>query len=515
LTLALLLSSCTYNNDDQNNIADQPTEPEYDTLPSDTLSNESSPNNTTFIETELGERVIISEEEARERLLAMGWQEEQLEMFAEGNITLSNMYNQDRFREYRLYIHDHKAIGESGEIIAPQYFGGMYFDDMGFLVVSVLPAGLDHPPTATAIDEMLERGIIIRLVQFQYEDIVVTSDRLWHMRDSAFAAGATSWGQGAENAITVQLDPYTDEQKTIFNDFLITYGFNPALFLIQPAVTQEMRDWRAYSITSAIANHTNLIAHIGEVEVSRLEIGFTLENTTPYTFSYGSPWDLARFENGTWLPMTHLPGRGGNSWTSEGRSLQGGGIQHYRQPFDWFFGELPPGRYMFIRDGWLGGWNPDQPRVYALVEFEITDTTPLNLPPEPEPVWNTFLRVAEVSNVTSTGMRIVVENISSYDIDHRLHIGFLVLAEHTTTGEWWEWERHRLPNISFTGTTPIQARQFIPAGERIEFDIDLSILFGELPPGDYKVNLGMSGSVGPPHPTGGIINYEQIAFTVE
>ena len=498
--LVLVLASCTYDNSNEP-AADQPDEP----------SREIQPVGNVFTETELGERVIISEEEARERLLAEGWTEERLDSMADINVTMFNMYNQGRFVGYIQYIYENTPIGESGEVIAPRYFGGLKFDDMGFLVVSVLPAGLDHPPTATAIDEMIARGIIIRLVQFTQESITATISRLGDA--GAFEMGATSWGQGAENAVTVWLDPYTDEQKAIFNDFLIANGFDPSIFIIHPAVTQEMRDMRALSIAEATTNPTNLIVPIGKVEVSRMEIAFSLENTTSYIFSYGTPWDLARFENGAWLPMTHLPGRGNLVWPGIGFSLQGGGINHYRQSFEWTFGELPPGRYMFIRDGRLGDWNPDHARIFALVEFEVTATTPLNLTPAPEPEPRRYVEVVEVSNVTSTGMTITVENVSSYGIDHRAQIIFIVPAERATVGDRWEWWNYHLPFLSFDDN--IQAEGYIPVGERRTFDIYLGNLFGELPPGDYKLDLSLGGQVGPPHPHGWAFGDALIEFTVE
>ena len=338
-------------------------------------------------------------------------------------------------------------------------------------------------------------------------------DRLNSMAESFFAFGATSWGQGAENAVTVWLDPYTEQQKTIFNDFLLANGFDPALFIIHQAVTQEMLDLRMNYIAEATSNPANLIVLVGDVEVSRTEIAFSLENTTTSEFSYGSPWDLARYENGRWLPVTHLPGRGGGAWTSIGFSVQGGGIQQYRQNFEWHFGELPPGRYMFIRDGWLGEWNPNQDRVFALVEFEITVATPMNLPPAPEPEPRIYVEVVEVSNVTSTGMSIVIENTSPYGIDHRAQIVFLVPAEHTTVGERWEWHEHHIPFISFDDM--MQAQEFIPAGERREFDIYLGNLFGELPPGNYKLDLSIGGQADPPHPHGWAFGEALIEFTVE
>jgi len=464
------------------------------------------------IEVEFGEREIITSEDARERLLGMGWETEWLETLGMDDSMLISMYNQSRFFEYTDRIYDGRPIGASGEIIAPQYFGGLKFDEMGFLVVSVLSAGFDDYATAAAIAEMLEKGIIIRRVQFNHRTLMGTIDRLNDMIDDVFAAGASSWGMGAENAITVWLDPYTDEQKAIFNDFLIANGIDPAVILIQQAVTQEMLDWRAERVAAAAASSANLIVPVRELKVSRTGIAFSLQNTTGESFNYGSPWDLAYYENGNWLPVPHLPGAGGGDWTSIGFSLQGGGIQQYHIGFEWHFGELSPGRYMFMRDGWLGEWNPDQDSVYALVEFEITPTTPISLPPAAEEEWPVHIEVVEVSNVTSTGMNVVIENVSPYDIDNRIQIIFIVPAEHTTVGEHWEWWEHHLPFLSFDDH--MQGFGYIPSGERAEFELYLGNLFGELAPGDYKISLSIGGQAAPPHPTGWAFGDALLPFTI-
>jgi len=501
-TCALLLASCVQEND-------------YS--PAGTKGGatyETPPQHHPLVGTELGERVLISEEEARARLLEMGWDEEWLDIMAEG-VTLVNTYNQARFSVYIDDIYNRRPIGASGEVIAARYFGGLKFDETGHIVVSVLPAGLDYPPTATAVEEMLELGIIIRTVEFTQQSITDVINSLGYLFDAASAAGATSWGQGAQNAITVWLDPYSDEQKAIFNEFLLANGFDLAHFLIEPAVTPEMRDLRANYIAESASSPRDLIIHVGEADVSQTEIAFSLQNTTDLAFNYGMPWDLARYENGQWLPMVHLPGRA-SGWPMPAFSLQGGGIQQYRISFDWHFGALPPGRYMFVRDGWMGNWDErhqDIGQTFALVEFVVTDTTPMYLPPEPEWEPRVYVEVVEVSNVTPTGMRIVIENISPYGIEHRAQIISVVPAEHTTVGESWEWWEHHLPFICFDDI--MQAEEFIPAGERREFDINLGTLFGELPPGDYKLELSLGGLAEPPHPHGWAFGNALIPFTIE
>jgi len=316
---------------------------------------------------------------ARDQLIDMGWDEEWLNSLEESGISFENVLNQARFGGFAQYIHDSQPIGPSGKIINAAYFGGIRFDDDGMLVVSVLEAGFNDDATAIAIEEMRELGIIIEVVDFTHADLLAAIDALSDMFESARAVGATSWGLGGLNRVEIWLDPYTPEQKAIFNSFMMENGFNPAMFHIIQAVTPEMLEYRAASVARAVAYPRDRIVHIGEVEVSRTGIAFGMQNLTDMEFNYGSPWDLAYYTNGNWAPVPHPQGTGNMAWTAEGFTLQGGGIQQYHQAWEWLFGQLPPGRYMFIRDGWLGQWSPDGDSSYSVVEFTITEESPESL----------------------------------------------------------------------------------------------------------------------------------------
>ena len=440
----------------------------------------------------------------REQLLAMGWSEEMIDSLVDGGISMENVINQARFSGYVDSIYNNRPIGASGEVIAQRYNGGIYFNDQGVLTVMVLDAAFDHAPSATAIEEMRELGIIVRTAQFTHQELLDASDALFHVWDGAREAGLSSSGIGAENRVTAWLDPYNDEQKVTFTEFLRENGLNPAMFILAPAVTQEMRDHRAASVAAAVASPGDKIVLVGDVEVSRTGIIFTLENRTEYEFNYGSPFDLAYYSNGEWLPVPHLPGAGGAPWTSEGHMMQGGGIKQSRQNWSWHFGELLPGRYMFIREGWLGAWSPNQERVYALVEFLVTKDSPVYLPPQDEiDFWPSIINLVEYSDVTPNGMTIVIDNISPYDIDHRAQLLAIVDERYAISEHHWEWPS--LPLLPVEGywiDHLIQGEGFLPSGGELEFTLDWTAVFGELPPGEYRIVLSLGGRAHPPHPTG-------------
>jgi len=148
------------------------------------------------------------------------------------------------------------------------------------------------------------------------------------------------------------------------------------VLLTLPSCQAIKTRYRRPVISAATQNPCDEIAHVGEAIVSRTGIVFSLENRSNYIFSYSSHWELAYYTNGRWRPVQRLPGLN-IGWTDIGLSLQAGDIRQYRQDWGWIFGELPSGRYMFIRDGFF---RMDKGRVYAIVEFFITEDCPLYLP---------------------------------------------------------------------------------------------------------------------------------------
>ena len=319
--------------------------------------------------------------DVREQLIAMGFSETELDAIIAGGISLERILNESRFMEYADKINNSRPIGPSGETILPEYYGGIYFNDEGILTVIVIDEAYSHAASAIAIAEMLELGIIVRSAAFTDRELNDAMNTLNQMAERVGGAGATSWGLDTiGNRVYVDLDPYTDEQKAMFLDLLLEVSINPDMITIRQAITQEMLDRRAAYITSATQSPGDRIVLAGDVEVSRTCIAFTLENLTDSDFNYGEPWDMACYLDEQWTPVPHLPGAGAGVWNDMGYSLQSGDVRQYRQEWERRFGELPPGRYMFIRDGWLGDWHQNQDAVYVLVEFFITEDSPLNLP---------------------------------------------------------------------------------------------------------------------------------------
>ena len=330
-----------------------------------------------------GENAPKENPDTRRQLLDMGYSEEMLDATLSGGISLERLLNEANFSKYADSIHNGRPIGASGERIMRDYYGGIYYGDEGVLTVVVLDEAFTHAASATAIAEMLELGIIVKTAEFSDRELNAAMSMLNQIAEDVTRAGASSWGLDTKgNRVVVRLDPYTDGQKEEFMELLRKTSIDPAMITFEQAVTQEMLDHRAASIDSAIRSPGDKIVLHGEVEVSRTGIEFSFENRTDSLFYYGSRWDMAYYLDGHWTPVPHLPGAGGGVWTDELYSLQSGGIEQNRREWGWRFGELPPGRYMFIREGWLGEWNPNIETVYVQVEFHITPDSPASLPPQ-------------------------------------------------------------------------------------------------------------------------------------
>ena len=215
---------------------------------------------------------------------------------------------------------------------------------------------------------------VVKEVSFTEQELNAAIGTLNGLSDRTVATGASSWGLDTmRNRVIVWLDPFTDEQIALFVDFLTESSIPPAIVIIEPAVTQEMIEQREASIATAMLSADNRISHLSTASVSGTGILFTLKNTTDMDFFYGSRWDMAYYSDGRWLPVQHLPGKGGGAWTDELYSLQSGDSEEFKVDWEWRFGELPPGKYAYIRSGYFGEYSPDHEVVYATVEFHILE----------------------------------------------------------------------------------------------------------------------------------------------
>jgi len=140
-----------------------------------------------------------------------------------------------------------------------------------------------------------------------------------------------------------------------------------------PAVTQEMIEYREAAIASATQSADKRIAHVNTEAINNTSILFSLENRTDMVFYYGAHWDMAYYSDERWIPVQHLPGMGGGAWNDILYSIQSGSTEQFEASWEWRFGELPPGRYVYIIDGYFGEYRPDHEVVYATVEFTIIE----------------------------------------------------------------------------------------------------------------------------------------------
>ena len=308
----------------------------------------------------------------RELLLEMGSYEDELDMMEANDISLECIYNQSRFNQYVDRINNSQPIGDSGKTIAPQYYGGIYYDDKGILTVIVLDEAFGDADSLAAIAEMHELGIIIRTATFTDQELNAAISTLNELSDRTVNSGATSWGlDSVQNRVVVSLDPFTDEQKALFMELLFDASIDPAMISIIPGVTQEMIEQREEAIVSAMQSVDDRIVQTGTVESSGTSVLFSLENRTDSDFYYGSQWDIAHYSDGCWTPVRHLPGKGGGVWNDLLYSLQSGDSEQYEVDWEWRFGELPPGRYAYVFNGYFGEYTPDHEVVYVTVEFTI------------------------------------------------------------------------------------------------------------------------------------------------
>jgi len=174
--------------------------------------------------------------------------------------------------------------------------------------------------------------------------------------------------------------------KTLYADFEIiceqAWLDQLNYYHLQGGVSPWRKDYIAF-ITAGASSRA--IVPAGRVHVSRTAIAFVSRNRSWSLrgFKHGDEWELAHYVDGVWKPVPHTP--------SDAFRLSLGGGLGVLPRFWWLdtiqlhfmHGELPPGRYMFIRrhSRWFddsGGRYFDY--EYLMFEFVIRENTPLYLP---------------------------------------------------------------------------------------------------------------------------------------
>ena len=126
---------------------------------------------------------------------------------------------------------------------------------------------------------------------------------------------------------------------------------------------------------------SEIITLASKVEVSRTEIAFGLHNFSDEEFMYGLGFELAKYVDGRWQPAPFAH----DYWAVSdiGLIIEGGDTLDELIQFTWIFGELEPGKYMFIRSHSPSSRPRDNIIVdidqeYLMVKFVVEENTPLD-----------------------------------------------------------------------------------------------------------------------------------------
>ncbi|MCL2531626.1 MAG: hypothetical protein FWE40_05665 [Oscillospiraceae bacterium] len=126
-------------------------------------------------------------------------------------------------------------------------------------------------------------------------------------------------------------------------------------------------------------------AVVSGVAATPAGMSFKLRNDSADGFFYGYAFDIARYDDGQWVAVSYIIDNA--AWFALGFTLLSGETQDYEIDWAWLFGELAPGRYMFIRDlslttesfvetvndgeQWSDIHHRYPTEVYLMIEFEI------------------------------------------------------------------------------------------------------------------------------------------------
>ena len=96
----------------------------------------------------------------------------------------------------------------------------------------------NHAESAIAIEEMQERGIIVRTAQFPERDLNeimrTLNGNMWRIGGVGYQSW---WPDIIENRVVVNINPYNDQQKELFNNLLIELDIDPSRVQVTPGAT--------------------------------------------------------------------------------------------------------------------------------------------------------------------------------------------------------------------------------------------------------------------------------------
>jgi len=138
--------------------------------------------------------------------------------------------------------------------------------------------------------------------------------------------------------------------------------------------------WRRDFVDSVASGRSiRIIIQDGPLLVSRTSMVFMFRNRSILPSHYGFEMELAHYVNGAWEPVPHTPSDSFRLPLGEGISLFGRSRNINTVWFDFMYGALPTGRYMFIRNHHRNTFTGTRNYEHLVFEFVITENTPMYL----------------------------------------------------------------------------------------------------------------------------------------
>jgi len=193
-----------------------------------------------------------------------------------------------------------------------------------------------------------------------------------------FAVSSLGWNTESVTGQDYDALPY--ESEYVNNVAAINTAHPDEMVYTSPAPCVFLTYRQEYISTITANPPSQIIIPASEIRVSRTIIAFVFHNRSDEGFTYDASWLLARYADSIWQPV---PYKGGMivGWHLWQRSIAMGESIFEMKDIYSLYGELPPGRYMYIRritPILLAGRTPED-REYLQFEFIIDETTPLSL----------------------------------------------------------------------------------------------------------------------------------------
>ena len=250
------------------------------------------------------------------------------------------MQNQSRALITAEYIYD-MFPGTGWPPAYPDYFGGLYLNDDGNLVVLIVESYAGSDDVADFLNRVQNAGgAIVRYVEFSMSKLLSIQDTLIYYFDRDHPASRVLRGSGLDtvaNRVNVYMLSHSDDDMALFRSEIAN---SPAI-VFHNVRTEERRPSPPLRVHPPLEDTGMAVTSIDQ---DNGKVVVTIYNDSPYLILTGYPFSLEVYDNGWWIVPSHA------FFILPAFDVRPGGSIDFTKDLMEHAGQMAPGLYRIRKD---------------------------------------------------------------------------------------------------------------------------------------------------------------------